>query len=112
MSVSGDEPVDRVANGRGNDAGQLQQSPWPAEVRRHPQGRSGVGKDAFRSRTVGRFDEQHRIEPANLGMSPENGATRRAIERGETQRSLAVARQDKLYALGAETAASVVQENG
>ena len=110
--MSSDESVDRVSNGRGDEPGQLQQSPGTAEVGRDSQSRRGVGEDAFWIRRVGRFHEQHGVESANLGMPLENRAPRRAAERGEPQCSPAIARQDKLNALGAEAAGPVVQEDG
>ena len=112
MAVPGDQSIDRVSNRRRNEPGQLQQSPGAAEVGRYSQSRGGVGEDAFRIRTVGRFHEQHGVEPANVGMALENGAPCCAIERGEPQRSLPIPLQDELHALGAEAAGPVVQEDG
>jgi hypothetical protein len=109
--MAGDQTVDCVPNGRGHELGQLDQSPRSAKVGRHTQGRGGMREDSFLIRPVGRFDKQHGVEPAHFGVPLENGATRGAIERGKSKRSVGIARENELNALGAEAAGPVVQKD-
>ena len=62
-------------------------------------------------RIVGRLDEQHGIEPANVRMPFEDVSSRRAVERRKQKSTSAIARQDELNALGAEAACAVVKKD-
>ena len=68
-------------------------------------------EDAFGIRIVGRLDEQHGIESANVRMPFEDVSSRRAIERRKSQRTPGIAGQDELNARGAKAARAVVEKD-
>ena len=69
-------------------------------------------EEPFWIRTIGWLDKQDGVEPLNFGMSRQDFAPCGAVERGKPERSLGIARQHELNAIGAEATGAIVQQDG
>ena len=111
VSVARHQPIHPIADERRDDSRQEKEAPRSAKVGRNLNRGRGMRVHAFRPAVVRRFDEEHRVETADLRMPGDYRSTECAVECGELQFALSITRKNELHTVSAEPAGAVVQQD-